>query len=113
MRDDQGRDVEVTHKGAKATRLAHVTRRGAMTHPFYALSQECLRSGEDLQPHHVVKGDTCTQLWAVVEGDVPKALLLGTVTWEGDGITNAAKDAKSLHRSLPNELKNRFQELFQ
>lgn len=37
FRDGAGRPVEVIHKGAKEARPPHITRRGAMLHPFYGV----------------------------------------------------------------------------
>lgn len=37
FRDGDGRPVEVIHKGAKASRPPHISRRGTMLHPFYGV----------------------------------------------------------------------------
>lgn len=113
FRDGEGRPVVVIHKGAKASRPPHISRRGTVLHPFYGVFTACICDGETLQPHYNNKGDTNTQFWAVSEGDAPRAHILGTAKWVDDGATNAATEVTHWHRSRSNGAKNRLKALLE
>lgn len=109
--DPAGRAVEVIHKGAKAGRPPHIVRRGEMLHPFYALFERCLKSGEKLQPHHTMRGDTQTVFYAYLDGEKPVAVALGTVKWTDDGEANVPTAVIGLYKSIDAEVKRQFKAL--
>lgn len=71
-----------------------------MLHPFYSLFACCLKEGEELQPHHIMKGATATQIHTISGGETPTTTLLGVIEWTDDGTTNKATEVKSLHKAI-------------